>query len=283
MKKFLRSVSCWMLVAMMGFSAACDYGNKSDGSSVGESVSSEQSSDQSSDQGGDQGGNQGGETNLAQYSLNETVQKLSGSVYADEGMTDDNRYGLSDISNVGVIESETYQELYPIELSGEYEIIEYSEMTGANDYEKLSAAFSAAKTLNNAGKKAIISLPEDGTLNVNASLSGDSDFAFRLNGYNGLYIKGNGCKILMSYNNFAFRGFLTIAESKDVHINDLVVDYEIPTAISGMISTIDTKNMTITLEVSEEFNETMKRVQENNGTVKSYVEFNEIGTCRGYS
>ena len=213
---------------------------------------------------------------MAQYSLNETVQKLSVSYYADGAMTDDNRYGLSDISSVGVIQSEANKELYPIELAGDYEIIEYSEMAGANDYAKFAAAFAAAKAANAQNKKAIINLPANGELRVNASLSGDSTFAFNLEGYNGLYINGNGCKIWVSYNDFAFRGFFNIYNSKDVHINDIVVDYEVPTAISGIVSAIDTTNLTVTVEIPEEFNETVKRVKAANESLKSYLEFNEI-------
>ncbi len=273
MKKFLKSISCLLLAAMMSFSFACGEGDDSNDDGTGGPSTEQGGGNQG---GGNDGGDEGGSTNLAQYNINETVQKLSSSVYADASLTDDNRYGLKDISNVGVVQSEAEKELYPIELTGEYEIIEYSQMTGANDYAKFSAAFAAAKQANDAGKKAIISLPENGELHVNASLSGDATFAFNISGYDGLYIKGNGCKVLISFNGFAFRGFLNVVNSKDVHINDLIVDYETPTAISGMISAIDMEKMTITVEIPEEFNESVKRINESNESLKSYVEFNEI-------
>lgn len=276
MRKFFKSISCLLLAALMCCSTAClDFGDSSISDSNSNSVTSEQGG--GTEQGGtEQGGNSGETSNLAQYSINETVQKLSNSVYADAGMKDDGRYGLSDISNVGVIQSEADKELYPIELSGEYATIEYSEMTGTNDFERLSAAFSAAKAANTAGKKAVINLPENGVLSVNASLSGDSTFAFNLSGYDGLYINGNGCKVMLTFNDFAFRGFINIYQSKDVHINDLSVDYEVPTAISGMVSAIDKENMKITVDIPAEFNETVKRVKASGESLKSYVEFNEI-------
>ena len=161
MRKFFKSISCLLLAALMCCSTACRDGGDS---SVGDSNSNSVTSEQGGNNGGgdtEQGGNGGETSNLAQYSINETVQKLSNSVYADAGMKDDGRYGLSDISNVGVIQSEADKELYPIELSGEYATIEYSDMTGTNDFERLSAAFSAAKAANEAGKKAVINLPEN--------------------------------------------------------------------------------------------------------------------------
>lgn len=281
MKKIFKSISCLLLAMLMGVSAACSCKNgeddnaNNDNQQTGDTnTGDENNGDTNTDD--ENNGDDSSDVVEKQYTLNETVQKLSASVYADAGMTDDSVYGLSDISSVGVIQSEAEKELYPIELAGEYEVIEYSQVAGANDYEKFMSAFSAAKTANNAGKKAIISLPEKGTLNVNASLSGDSTFAFNLSGYNGLYIKGNGCKIMLSYNGFAFRGFFNIAKSKDVHINDIIVDYEVPTAISGMVSNVDKEKLTATIDIPAEFNETVKRVQASGETLKSYVEFNSI-------
>ena len=283
MKKFLKSVSCLLLAMLMGFTVACG-GDTTDGNgdNAGGGTNNEQTGgDDTTGGNGNTGGstddNTGGsQVNKAQYTLDETVQMLSRSVYADSTMTDDETYGLKDISNVGVIESKMSDEMYPIELSGEYEIIEYSAITGDNDFAKLTTAFENAKELNDAGKKAIISLPQDGTLHINASLSKDNTFAYNISGYNGLYIQGNGCKIMISYDNFAFRGFINVANSKDVHFNDLTVDYAVPTALSGLISNIDKTNFTATIEVDPEFNETVKRVQANAAKLWSYVEFDSI-------
>lgn len=264
MNKFFKSASCLLLALLMGFTVAC--GDKGNNNSSEDSSSVEQSADSSG----------GGEENKAQYTIDETVQKLSKSVYADPTMTDDETYGLSDISNVGVIESAMDDEMYPINLTENYEVIEFASLQGATDFDKLTSAFAQAKTINGQNKKAVISLPENGTLNVNASLSKDSTFAFNIKGYNGLYVQGNGCKIIVSYDNFDFRGFINVENSTDVHINDIIVDYAVPTTASGFISDIDLENGEITVEVDKAFNETMKRVQANNAKLWSYVEFDSI-------
>ncbi len=279
MKKFFKSISCLLLAMLMGFTVACGDGDTSGDNDDGTNTEQPGTGDEGGS--GNEGGS-GGETTKAQYTLDETVQKLSKTEYADASMTDDNTYGLSDISAVGVVESKLNEELYPIELSGEYEVIEFSSYSNAaTDYQKLLDAFTYAKELNAAGKKAIISMPQNGVINVNASLSGDNTFAYNISGYNGLYIQGNGCKVVVSYDNFAFRGFINVAKSQDVHINDLIVDYETPTAVSGLISDIDLENATATVEIDPSFNETVNRIVENGATQEktklwSYVEFDAI-------
>lgn len=129
--KFLNTASCLLLAMAMAFGAACeDRTSESTGDSTSSSSASVPDSSSSAP-----------EKDEAQYTIDETIQQLSKSVYSDESMTDDETYGLSDISNVGVIEEKMDDELYPIEKTG-LEVIEYATYSNANtDYQKLLDAF----------------------------------------------------------------------------------------------------------------------------------------------
>ena len=264
--KFLNTASCLLLAMAMAVGAACeDRTSESTGDSTSSSSASVPDSSSSAP-----------EKDEAQYTIDETIQQLSKSVYADESMTDDETYGLSDISNVGVIEEKMDDELYPIEKTG-LEVIEYATYSNANtDYQKLLDAFERAKQLNEEGKKTLIELPENGRLVINSSLSTAATYTYNLNGYDGLYVNGNGCEIVLTYDNFAYRGFIGLTDCKDVHFNDITIDYEIPTAINGTITEIDTTNYTVTVAVDKRFNETVERAVANNASLLSYVEFDMI-------
>lgn len=214
--------------------------------------------------------------NKVQYEIPEFVSKLSKDEYADSSLTDDGKYGLSDVSNVGVVKEEMSKELYPINASNAT-TIDVTSFTG-DGFDILTEAFAEAKRLNGEGKKAVIVLPKDGELVIDSSKSTDGTFSFVLDDYDGLYIQGNGCKLTITYPGIGYKGALYFRNSKDVHINDIVIDYAVPTFVTGTINNYDQQKREITVDVFPEFNETMKRFgdAEGSGRAWSYLEFNGI-------
>ena len=209
----------------------------------------------------------------AEFSIDETIQKLSESAYANQNLSDDGFYGLSDITEVGVKQANVNDEMYPIDKTG-LTVINYSTFSSASDdYEKLLEALNYAKNLNLQGKKALIEFPANGKLTINSSLSDLTNNTYNLEGYNGLYIAGNNCTVELTYDDFSFKGFMLLNNCKDVHFNDFTIDYAIPTAVNGEITAIDKSDYTITVAIDSRFNETMERVAVNGGILQSYVEF----------
>ncbi len=264
MKRFIKVLVCIALAVLLAFPAACKPPQTGNSTSDSASTSAPESTKPNTP------------SNEPQYSIDQTVQKLASSVYADNTLTDDQTYGLSDISEVGVIESDMGEELYPID-DTDCAIIDYQTVSDAdNDYDKLLDAFEKAKEYNQNGQKAIIDLPENGELLINSSRSNHNTYTYNLIDYNGLYVRGNGCKITLTYNNFGFRGFARVDKSKDIHFNDIVIDYQIPTAINGLITDINKDKLTVTVQIDKSFNETVKRAVAANAKIQSYVEFDAI-------
>lgn len=257
MKKITKVLLCALLVAIMAFPTACGGGKTSTG-----------------------GGTSGGQSSttpppaLAELTINETIQKLSVNEYTDASLKDDGFYGLSDISDVGVYESELETELYPID-DTDCEIINLAESTETDGFEMLNQAFIQAKQLNEAGKKVVIDLPANEVITVHTGKGGNT-YTFNLFDYNGLYVRGNGAKIELTYDQFAYRGFVYLERCKDVHFQGFSVDYAIPTAINGVITAIDTTNYTTTIKIDKRFNESVKRIIGADARLYSYVEFDSI-------
>ena len=129
MKRFIKVLVCIALAVLLAFPAACKPPQTGNSTSDSASTSAPESTKPNTP------------SNEPQYSIDQTVQKLASSVYADNTLTDDQTYGLSDISEVGVIESDMGEELYPID-DTECAIIDYQTVSDAdNDYDKLLDAF----------------------------------------------------------------------------------------------------------------------------------------------
>ena len=216
------------------------------------------------------------DTLAPQYEIGEFINALSSSPYADETLTDDGIYGLSDASEVGIKRSDI-KELYPIDKAG-LTVVDYSDSDKTEPYDILKDAFVKAKTLNDSGKKALIRLPENGEIiiDVTGTIVPPHTSAYVLSGYDGLYIDGNGCTVKITYRDFDYAGFITFIDCKDVHINDLRLDYQIPTTAFGLITEIDAQNRVATVKADASCNETLKRAKAANAPLWSYVEFDGI-------
>ncbi len=206
------------------------------------------------------------------------VDALESTVYTNSNLTDNYFYGLSDIDNVGVVQATTSQVLYEIDTTGCYEI-NFDSMSGSTDYQKLMAAFNLAKEKNNAGQKAVVNLPNR-TITLNASESSHGQYAVALDGYNGLYVKGNGCKIMVNCADFAYKGFLYVGNSSDVRLSDFTVDYTTPLAVTGWISDMNPSARTVTVTVDNEFSEfygVVAQLAAKKPALRSYLEFSNEG------
>ncbi|MGN1098768.1 MAG: sugar-binding protein [Christensenellales bacterium] len=218
----------------------------------------------------------GGNTDTAKLSESEFIDALAASEFSDSGLTD-TVYGLSDAANVGVKEQNYDDCLYPVPADSECdEIIVYSEFASeeTEDYGKLLEVFAAAKAFSEQGKTVKIKLPESG-LNVDCGTV-TGTYAFSLDGYDGLYIEGNDTLITLSYGSMNYKGFLSVTNSSDVYIQGVKLDYEIPTALTGVITASDEENLTVTISVYEEFNPLVKRIIASNSKLLSVVQFSSI-------
>lgn len=211
------------------------------------------------------------------YSLNQTLQKLQKDEYADTSLTD-TLYGLNDPSSVGVIKSEFSQTLYPIPADEAFdgEIIRWDTYQYEGDnFGKFKAILDEAKTLNAQGKKVKLNMPEKETIDLDITNSDDGHFAIKQADLNGFYLQGNGCEFNLQYPDLEWRGFLYFNHCDDVWLENFTVDYEVPNTVFGTVLSYDEEKMSATIEVDPECNPFIRRLEENKGTVWSYLEYNK--------
>lgn len=230
----------------------------------------------------------GGEN--AYLAIDDYAAALSKDPYTVSGLSGQAKYGLSQGDQVGVIAS-AVAERFPLKADSEFEtgrIIDYSKITltqiqaavpGGEDnpLNRLQTAFSLAKGLADDSKLTKIKLP-GGTLKIDTSSISETK-AFNITGLKNTYIDGQGTNIVLTVgDNLAWKGFLNLAGSKNVYINDLTVDQALPSNLTGVVSAVDTVNNTITVGVKSSFNPLVKAVLNRNQTtnvpLRSWVEFN---------
>jgi hypothetical protein len=211
-------------------------------------------------------------------SIESFVKELSVDEYTNTQLTD-TVYGLSEPKNVGVDKTEGEKTLYAIPADSEFtgEIIDYStySTTADNDFDKLKNIFDYAKNLNNSGITVKIKLPK-ATINLDCAKSPFSGYVYVLEGFNGLYIEGNDTEFKIQYSNTDWKGFISITNSKNIYMQGIKVDYEVPSALSGTISAFDDSTRSVTVNIFEEFNELIEKLVTNHISLQSYVEFDSI-------
>lgn len=218
--------------------------------------------------------------------LAEIAKMLSGSMYANPDYAGKSEFGLSDIGNVGVVESEV-KELYPVPADSEYgegcvisvdEIsldevkAYYPDVTVADDYDRILTAVSMAKALNDAGKTAKIKFSQK-TYEIDGKRTESKVLV--MSGLDGTAFEGNGAVILVQNDATAWRGYIDLTDSKNVLFNGLTFRQEIPSSLVGEVTEASVSEKTVTIKVDPEFNALVKVLLENPKTrLRSYAEYN---------
>lgn len=220
-------------------------------------------------------------------SLGEYVDKLSADEFTTSGLK--GNYGLTDAENVGVNKSDFEKEIYPSLKDTEITalggtILEWETFAegSQSNYHQMLAMFNRAKELmsEKVDKPVKIKLPE-GPIEIESEYSSSDSFTYMLNGFKKLYIEGDNTKILIKIKGIEFRGFLHFENCVDIRINNIILDYVIPSIFTGQIKSYDETEKTVTVQIFPEFNELISRIATFNQTnvdrmLFSYIEFDSI-------
>ena len=213
----------------------------------------------------------------AKYSLLETAQRMQSSAFTDKNLTD-LCYGMNDPSNVGVIEEEFDDVLYPIPSDKEFdgEIINWDTYShkGSN-IEKLKEILKKVARKNAKGIKVKLNMPKNAVIDLDSSNADSYLFAIVQKGLDGFYLQGNNCTFNVQYDALDYRGLFYFEDGGDIHIQNLTIDYEVATTVTGIIKSYDMENLSVTLEVFPEFNELIERLKDNQGTIYNYLEYSK--------
>lgn len=224
-------------------------------------------------------------SNNGYLSVSEYGEKLASTPYTISDIGGQEKYGLSDGGNVGVIE-DNIKELYSCKSDTEFDVdaiinvenIDLSQVnkyfdsiSQINDYYRIQTAIYLAKDLNSQGKEAKIKLPKR-TMNVDASLS-SSVYAFVADGLNGTYFEGDETVICLSVEGTSWKGYFNFSNSENIHLNGFTMKLAVPSSLTGTIVDADVDAKTIKLSVSSEFNDLIEKVQTNSQSIRSWVEF----------
>ncbi len=213
----------------------------------------------------------------AKYSLVQTAQKLQKDAYTDSTLTDV-CYGLNDPGNVGVVKEDFDKVLYPIPSDAEFEgeIINWTEYVHEGDnLSKLKAILKEAAQKNAQGIKVKLNMPENEVIDIDTYRADSYSYAIEQKGLDGFYLQGNGCTFNIQYRNLDYRGFMYLKDGGDIHMQNLTIDYEVKPAVTGVIESYDMENLSVKIAVDPECNEWVRRLQNNEGTIFSYLEYNK--------
>ena len=243
MKKFFMILAV-MLFAALPLNACGTRGNSESGTPL-QSISETHSGVSEVDQ----------EKENLKVNGEELISALRSSPYRAD--IENGEYGLRDASLVGADIGAFSKTLYPVPDDGEFESVNV--IRAGSSLKTLNDAIASLK--NVAGKKLVRF--EKGVYRFNGTVN--------VNGVNDIYFDGNGSEIVFVT---WCKGF-TLANCKNVHFNDLAVDYDPSPAVSGKVVSCDTSLKTVTIRVNDEFD--LSHSLYNGGKIGfgSYVEFTE--------
>ncbi len=222
----------------------------------------------------------------SKLNVDEYAGALSETPYSSATLIGQQKYGLVDGGVVGVHE-ELIIEKYPLPSDETFvskNIINYesitltdvneyfTEVSELNDFYKFQTALYLAKAINDKNEKAKITLPVDGVLNIDASLS-ETSTAFRISGLKETYIEGNNATFIIHVDNLNWKGFLTLSNSKEVHFANFKVKHAIPASLTGQIKSIGSLERSMVLTVGQEFYPLLEALKTNARKIRSWVEY----------
>ncbi len=252
MKLFKKLFTILLALALIVSTAACDKNPQQSDSTSGGTSSSGSS-----------------EPEREETDLMTLTRSLTNSPYTDESLYTKS-YGLSDPELVGVDKERFENEvLYPVPEDSEFASNAVITVENATS-ESLTAALAQAKQLNDAGKPAKVKLP-GGELLLPTSHLKKGDHALVLDGYNGLYIDGNGTTLVVeSDDREKWVGGITVTNSSNVTIQNINIDYSLEPAFAAKVTKCDVNTRTIELTIDDEF---VEKWDNRTINIISYVEY----------
>ncbi len=196
-------------------------------------------------------------------SRDEVVDYLSSSIYA-ETLRTDAFLGLTDPSNVGIIEAEFHEEKYPVPADTDcaqvYRVADYGITTdGAENAAHFNALMNTLASVEGIKKVVFPSgvYPMEDTL--------------RIRGVSDLYICAEDGLFEISMTEW--KQGITMDGCRNIHLNNFAFDYETPTAISGEVVSCDNHAGKVVIRVDDEFDLTDPRYNGGKVIWGSYMEF----------
>ena len=203
--------------------------------------------------------------------------------YALENVETKEKYGLSDVNNVGVHKNIAQIPLYQIPADSEFadgviidvdslaldDISKYG-FAELNDYTRLQGALYLAKEVEN-GKKVKIKLNSASYL-INGDLS-TNPYVLTIDGLNNVYFEGNNSVIEVNYSDLNYKGYLNLSSCNNVYFANVTFRQTVAANMTCKITKFDAANKQITLLVDEEFNTLARTLLTKKKSLRSYVEF----------
>ena len=205
------------------------------------------------------------------------------------------KYGLVDPTIVGARADMAEQVLFQVPGDNEFDsaaIINVADITLAQaqsffnsvleltDNVRIRTAVRLAKAQNDLNKPAKIVFPENGHMHLNGGdieyNSGSLHTCVYVQDLNGTYFVGNNCLIEIDMSGTTPAGYFAFKNCKNVYVNGLKFDQDVPTAITGRVKSYDLDLKKITLDVLPEDYEVARRHVASPGTIKGYIEFHEV-------
>lgn len=197
-------------------------------------------------------------------------------------INDEGAFGLTDASNVGVIEGEIVEK-YKIPADAEFdgEIIVVNDLTlqdvqsvmpnetELTDYNKIQAAIYLAKEKS---QTKAVKVKFAGEYNVNVQGIATTH-VFQLDGLKNTYFEGNGATIRLNITDLKWYGYFNASNLENVYFHSLKLELSLTPFLTGTVDSADEANKKITLTVDPEFNALCEKLLGNKKSIRSYVEY----------
>lgn len=223
------------------------------------------------------------EEDTSKIDLTTLLNSLDKDEYCLENVVTKEKYGLSDVNNVGVNKKISEQALYEIPADDEFKdgkIIDVDSLSlddiskfgfsELNDYSKLQGALNLAKEVEN-GKKVKIKL-SSAIYNVNGDLS-TNPYVLTIDGIENVYFEGNNSIIEVSYSDLNYKGYFNLSGSKNVYFKDITFRQKVAANMTCKVSKYDKANKEIALVVDPEFHDLAKELLKTKKKLRTFVEF----------
>ena len=202
------------------------------------------------------------------------ISSLGGNEFKDAALSGSN-FGTENPADVGVDKTAFYsdEEMYPVPDDSAFDSDAIFVIAEGGGAQAVADAVSAAKAVNENGKKVKIKFPK-GEYYVDAN-EVNTDAVITLDGFDGIYVEGDETLITTDCHFVRWVGGITVTNSKNVHFNGLAFDFINANALSGEITKIDTVNNKITFIADDEYTETLAALNEKTTDIDAYLEIDK--------
>ena len=219
----------------------------------------------------------------ASMQLDQFLAGLEEDAYTNSALTD-TVYGLEDPDNVG-IRAENIKELYPKRADDEFEtgtVFSFDESSSETDTEQFNRLIAEAYAVNQQGKDVKIKFPDRTVeFDINSSVTADSYHTFTLSGFDGLWLEGGENTLLNFRATSAWKGAFAFNDCTDVQINDIRIDYPVTPSLTGTVIARDADARTVTVSLSDEFDETVEAFAQYPTLINQLQSFIEYDVLTG--